>query len=112
MRERITTDRVLPILHWFSGSIGAARKAAQFGCYFSINRQTLEHDAGLALVRSLPADRLLTETDGSFTAIESRKGAPADVVETMRELAGARGVSPAEITQMLTANAAHVLEFA
>lgn len=110
--ERITADRVLPILHWFSGSIGAARKAAQLGCYFSINRRTLEHDAGLALVRSLPADRLLTETDGPFTAIGSRKSAPADVVETMRELADARGVSTAEMTQMLTANAAHVLEFA
>jgi TatD DNase family protein len=112
LEERITSDRVLPILHWFSGSIGAARKAAQLGCYFSINRRSLEHEVGLALVRSLPADRLLTETDGPFTAVGSRKSAPADVVETTRELADARGASIAEIAHIVTANAARVLEFA
>lgn len=112
LEERITADRVLPILHWFSGSIGAARKAAQLGCYFSINRRSLEHDAGLALVRSLPADRLLTETDGPFTAVGPRKSAPADVVETARGLAYARGVSTAEIAHIITANATRVLEFA
>jgi TatD DNase family protein len=47
--EHTTTDRVLPILHWFSGSISAARRAVELGCYFSINRRTLEHEAGIAL---------------------------------------------------------------
>ena len=112
LEEQITADRVLPILHWYSGSIGTARKAAQLGCYFSINSRSLEHDAGLALVRSLPADRLLTETDGPFTAVGSRKSAPADVVDTARQLADARGLSTAEMTHMVTANAARVLEFA
>ena len=112
LEEQITADRVLPILHWFSGSTGAARKAAELGCYFSINRRSLQHDAGLALVRSLPADRLLTETDGPFTDVGSRKSAPPDVVETMRELAEVRGASAEEIAHIVTANAARVLEFA
>lgn len=111
LEERITADRVLPILHWFSGSIGAARKAAELGCYFSINRRSLGHDAGLALIRSLPADRLLTETDGPFTAVGSRKSAPADVVETTRALAEARGTSTAEMAHIVTANTARVLTF-
>jgi TatD DNase family protein len=112
LEERITADRVLPILHWFSGSIGAARKAAELGCYFSINRRSFERDAGLALVRSLPADRLLTETDGPFTAVGSRKSAPPDVIETAKEMAEVRGASAAEMAQTIVANAARVLEFA
>jgi TatD DNase family protein len=112
LEEQITADRVLPILHWFSGSIAAARKAAQLGCYFSINRRSLEHDTGLALVRSLPTGRLLTETDGPFTAVGSRKSAPTDVVETTKELAEVCGMSAAEIGRIITANAARVLKFA
>jgi TatD DNase family protein len=42
LEEHTTPERVLPILHWFSGSVAAARKAASLGCYFSINHRTLE----------------------------------------------------------------------
>jgi TatD DNase family protein len=36
MIEKYTSaDRVLPILHWFSGTAAAASRAAACGCYFS-----------------------------------------------------------------------------
>ena len=114
LEERVTSDRVLPtlpILHWFSGSVAAARKAAQLGFYFSINHASLEYESGLALIRSLPVERLLTETDGPFTTIASRKTVPADVTDTPRELARARGVSTREMEHAIRENAARVLGF-
>lgn len=112
LEEHTTPDRVLPILHWFSGSIVAARRAASVGCYFSINRRTLEHETGLALVRSLPEDRLLTETDGPFTSAAGRKSVPADVIDIAKWLAATRGVSAIRMRQILIENARRVLAFA
>lgn len=112
LEEYTTPDRVLPILHWFSGSKGAAHRASHLGCYFSINGRTLEHGAGLALVRSLPEDRLLTETDGPFTSVGHRKSEPADVITTVERVAAARHIAPAEIQRILANNAKRVFEFA
>jgi len=111
LEEHTTPDRVLPILHWFSGSVAAARKAASLGCYFSVNHRTLEHDTGLALVRSLPEDRLLTETDAPFTSVGDRKSEPADVLATTGGLAAVRNVPVTEMRRILLANAQRVLAF-
>ena len=112
LEEHTTADRVLPILHWFSGSIAVGRKAASLGCYFSINHRTLEHESGLRLVRSLPEDRLLTETDAPFTSVGTRKSEPSDVIMTTKRLAVARDLSVAELRSILGANARQVFCFA
>jgi TatD DNase family protein len=62
-------------------------------------------------VRSLPEDRLLTETDAPFTSVDGRKSEPVDVIATTQLLAGARKVSATEMRQILGANAERVLAF-
>jgi TatD DNase family protein len=110
--ERHTTSaNVLPILHWFSGSVADARKAAELGCYFSINARSLGHETGVALIRSLPEDRLLTETDGPFAETGDRPSEPADVLMTIGRLAAARGVSVREMACLVTTNAQRVFAF-
>lgn len=111
LEEHTTPDRVLPILHWFSGSVSIAQKAASLGCYFSINHRTLEHETGLALVRSLPEDRLLTETDAPFTSVGDRESVPWDVIETAERLAAARDVPVVQMRRILGANARRVFAF-
>ena len=56
------------------------------GCYFSINGAMLGSDKGRALVRSLPKDRLLTETDSPFTSLPGRNSLPWDVIGTADRL--------------------------
>jgi TatD DNase family protein len=112
IEQHTTPDRVLPILHWFSGSIAEARRGASLGCYFSINDRSLEHEAGVALIRSLPEDRLLTETDAPFTTTGNRPSEPADVIRTVERLAAARGIAPLEMTRLLMTNARRVFAFA
>ena len=106
-----TAARVLPILHWFSDSVSTAKKATQQGCYFSINHRMLASESGIVLVRSLPWDRLLTETDAPFTETNGRKSEPKDVLATVPALASLRGVSTAEMSEVLRANAARVFAF-
>lgn len=104
--------RVLSILHWFSGSAAAAQKAVRLGCYFSINPRMLEREAGIGLVRSLPRDRLLTETDAPFTSRGGRTSSPADSLLVAQELAHALNMDLAELHSVLQDNAARVLAFA
>jgi len=112
LEQHVSPRRVLPILHWFSGSMIAARRATELGCFFSVNARTLEHDPGVALARSLPTDRLLTETDGPFTSVGDRSSEPADVIITAERLASARGIPVVEMRKVLSANAERVLSFA
>lgn len=110
--EHTTPDRVLPVLHWFSGSQSAATRAVAHGCYFSINQRMLEHKAGLSLVRKLPLDRLLTETDSPFTTQGNRPSKPSDTRATAQSLALARDAHGSELSGAIAENSNSVLQFA
>jgi TatD DNase family protein len=111
IEEHTDSRHVLCVLHWFSGSLAEARKAVDADCYFSINRNMLGHDRGRNLVKNLPTDRLLTETDSPFTMIGNRKSLPWDVIETTETLAEVCGIKPEEMAQTVLANARRVLSF-
>ena len=112
IEEHTTPDRVLPILHWFSDSVAVAKRAVSLGCYFSINHRMLAGAAGTELIRNLPSDRLLTETDAPFTTVDDRKTKPRDVATAVERLAIARGVSLLEMREILAANARKIFVFA
>jgi len=112
LAEHTTTQRVLPILHWFSDTVTLARQAAEQGCYFSINHRMLSSRSGAAVVRGLPADRVLTETDAPFTDRADRESELRDVVTTVKQFAEIRGVPVDEMAAILAANAERVLAFA
>ncbi|MBB4398788.1 Qat anti-phage system TatD family nuclease QatD [Bradyrhizobium sp. ERR14] len=93
IEDEVPEGRAKFVFHWFTGSIADARRAADLGCYFSINGQMLSTDRGRTLVASLPIDRLLTETDGPFTSQGADPARPRDVGQTVKQLATARGMS-------------------
>lgn len=105
-------DKVLCILHWFSGSLAESRRAAKAGCYFSVNAAMLKTDRGRALIKDIPSDRLLTETDSPFMSIDSRKSSPLDSIDILTDLAGLLGAEVGVTRQRVTANALHVFRFA
>lgn len=110
--QHTTPERVLPILHWFSGSVAETRRAIELGCYFSINHRSLEHDTGVAGISGLPEGRLLTETDGPFVSVGDRPAEPRDVLSTVALLAGVRHVHVPEMARVVMTNAQRVLAFA
>jgi len=92
------------VLHWFTGTKSEARRAADLGCYFSINAAMLSGDRQRELVAALPADRLLTETDGPFTKVEGRVSRPRDVRTTVALLAQLRHMAPAAMGALIAQN--------
>lgn len=54
------------IFHWFTGSISQLEKAIKLGCYFSINPRMLKTKSGMEVIKAIPLDRLLLETDAPF----------------------------------------------
>ena len=86
--EKLTTpDRVLCILHWFSGSRSEMTRAAKAGCYFSVNANMLDNENAKLLLAAMPIDRVLTETDAPFGQTEERPSVPWDAVGTAQRLA-------------------------
>jgi TatD DNase family protein len=101
----------LPVLHWFTGSAAEARRAVELGCYFSVNSQMLANDRASALVRGLPLNRILTETDGPFTKVENRPARPDDVRHTLICLADALGIETEEMQEQILRNLQAVTHF-
>ena len=110
--RQTTADKVLCILHWFSGTPTAAKTAVKLGCYFSVNGQMLDSERGQVLVKSLPLNRLLTETDSPFTKESGRASLPWDVLLTAERLAVLLRIQPEEMSRALGDNARRVLGFA
>ena len=92
------------VLHWFSGSAAEARRAAEMGCYFSINAEMLRSDRSAKIVDSLPRGRILTETDGPFARGESSGGTPANVRPARDGLANLYNMEHDEVDLLLNEN--------
>ncbi|HXL86383.1 MAG TPA: Qat anti-phage system TatD family nuclease QatD [Gemmatimonadaceae bacterium] len=109
IEQNTTNDRVFCVLHWFSGTLVDAKRAASLGCCFSVNGQMLDNERGQILVKSLPLNLLLTETDSPFSKQGERNSLPWDVLRTAETLAGLRTLSVQEMTNVLADNARRVI---
>jgi len=104
LERHLPAGRGRVVLHWFTGNVAEAERAADLGCYFSINRAMLRSDRHRTLVKKLPFDRLLTETDGPFVEAGGAPMRPSDVSETLAELAVARGLGSGEMARIVLDN--------
>ncbi len=98
------------VLHWFTGSKSEAARALDMGCYFSINSTMLNSEKATALVRSLPVDRILTETDGPFTERHGRASKPVDVGDTVQSIAKLLDLPPTSLADAMRDNLRRVLQ--
>lgn len=55
------------IFHWYSDTQSQLQRAINNGYYFSINYPMLHSKTGKAIIKKIPIERLLIETDGPFT---------------------------------------------
>ncbi|MDQ6976020.1 MAG: TatD family hydrolase [Mariprofundaceae bacterium] len=98
------------IMHCFSSTLTYAERALALGMdiSFSGNVTYKRNDALRAVASSVPAERLLVETDAPFLAPVPHRGArnePAFVRDVAVCLAKLRGVSLTELATQCTANA-------
>ena len=59
------------IFHWFTGTTSDCRKAIEAGAWFSINPHMLETKSGREIIKSIPSNRIVLETDAPF-AVKTR----------------------------------------
>ncbi len=94
----------IPVFHWFSGSPSEARRAAKLGCMFSINDRMLTGQKTEALLRAIPKEAMLTETDGPFTETGGKASRPKDVGICVKHLATQIGRDPTAVQSLVFEN--------
>jgi TatD DNase family protein len=92
------------IFHWYIGNVDAARRAVNLGFYFSINPEMLTEAPSLDVVRWLPSDRVLLETDGPFTKWDGRIAEPKDVIAIAGAVADIRNESVDDLLECVIRN--------
>jgi len=75
------------IMHWYSGPKRALEMAVDKGFYFSINTAMVDSDRSLELIKHMPRERILTETDGPFVHTSRGPAHPENTREVIRVLA-------------------------
>ncbi|MFZ2005808.1 MAG: TatD family hydrolase [Stellaceae bacterium] len=97
------------VLHCFTGSRALAEAALDLGFYISISGIVTFRNAEdlRAIVRDLPLDRLLVETDAPYLApvpYRGKRNEPAFVAATAAFVAELKGVTADELAAVTTAN--------
>ncbi|MET3127156.1 TatD DNase family protein [Arcicella rosea] len=60
------------IFHWYSGSVKLIDKIIDSGYYFSINPAMIGSKSGQAIIKAIPKENVLTESDGPFIEVQKR----------------------------------------
>ncbi|MBI5569752.1 MAG: TatD family hydrolase [Desulfomonile tiedjei] len=110
MLERAAPFPAGGVIHCFSGDRDDAQRALDLGFHISIPGTVTykKNDLLRGIVRTLPDDRILLETDAPFLPPEPFRGKdnePAYIVHTARKVAEVRQVSLERIAQITTTNA-------
>jgi TatD DNase family protein len=95
------------VLHWWLGDESQTRRALELGCFFSINASSVRRTD---LLRIIPLDRILTETDHPFGDRRGGSGArPGLVTAVERALARHHGVTDPTIRSAVWSNLARLV---
>jgi TatD DNase family protein len=109
LSEAMAAGPLKGVLHCFTSSQALADKAIELGFYISISGIVTFKTAEplRQVVRSIPLERLLVETDSPFLAPVPMRGKPCEpafVAHTAAKVAELKGVDVATLTKATTAN--------
>ena len=109
LRNEMAKGAFTGLIHCFTGTQKLADAALDLGLYISVSGiATFKNSAALRVViKSVPLDRLLVETDAPYLAPVPHRGKtnePAFVAHTATMLAELKGVSGKELADTTTAN--------
>ncbi len=75
------------ILHWYSGTLSNLEIAVNIGCFFSINYAMMTSKKGIEIIKRIPLNKILLESDGPFIEIDNKLYFPSDVGRLVSRLA-------------------------
>lgn len=100
----------IAVLHWYSGSLRDLRSAIDIGCWFSVGPAMVRSKSGIELIKVMPKDRVLTETDGPFVTVEDEPAYPWDAEIAEHGLARVWQCSVVEVRQLIRGNLLRLTE--
>ena len=117
LREARQRGPLTGVMHSFTGDATMAAECVELGLYISFAGMTTfkKSDDLRAVAATVPADRILIETDSPYLApdpLRGKRNEPANVVHTARRLAATRGESFEEFAAQTTANARRLFRLA
>jgi len=109
LREEMSNGAFTGLIHCFTGTATLARAALDLGFFISASGIATfkKSDALRAVLKEVPLDRLLVETDAPYLAPMPHRGKrnePAFVANTAAMLADLKGVAAKELADATTAN--------
>jgi TatD DNase family protein len=109
LRDEMGKGAFTGLIHCFTGTQCLADAALELGFHISVSGiATFKNSGALRdVIRTVPADRLLVETDAPFLAPVPRRGKtnePAFVVHIAAMLADLKGIGAADLAALTTEN--------
>jgi len=96
-------------LHAFDGKISAARPALEAGFYFSMPPSIVRSRQKQKLVRHIPLEQLLVETDSPVLGADpNERNEPAHLMTAVRAISQIKDVAEADVLEAVTRNAAQL----
>jgi TatD DNase family protein len=110
LREARQRGPLRGIMHSFTGTSETAAECVALGLHVSFAGMVTfkKSDALRTVAATVPADRILVETDSPYLSphpLRGKRNEPVNLMHTATCLAQARGQSPAEFAEQTTANA-------
>ena len=104
LEMHLPSHRGTAVLHWFSGNLSEVRRGVALGCYFSVNERMLASANGRRILREIPENQLLTETDGPFVERDGQPISPGDVVRAVEEIADLKESNVLDVQTLIVNN--------
>ena len=96
------------VIHFFTGTIEDAQKLLGLNFAFTFGGVITFAPSYDEILKMLPADHILSETDAPYVSPEPYRGKrnePAYVIEVVKKLSEIKGLAPEEMTAVIMANA-------
>jgi TatD DNase family protein len=111
LKNKSLLSRVIAVMHFYVGGLKVTKQLIDAGFYFTFGGVITfarEYDE---VIKYIPLDRILLETDAPYVAPEPYRGKrnePSYITETAKKLAELKGVDFEKISEQTTANALQV----
>src|SRR3989344_2217244 len=104
----IHNSKLCGIMHFFTGTLEQAQRYIDLGFYISFSGVITFTDAYDDIVKNLPLDRILIETDAPYVAptpYRGKRNEPSYVIEVAKKIAEIKEISLEEVAEQTTKNA-------
>ena len=93
-----------PIIHWYSGNLNILKNFLDYGCYFTISIDIGHSHLTNEIVKLLPLNKILTETDGPTALKNDKYIYPNEVKNILKWISFIKGIPYEEVKIQVSDN--------